>query len=36
VTVVPLTWQTCAVVLAKTTGLPDAPPVATSANVPFG
>ena len=36
VAVLPLTVQTAGVVLAKTTGLVDAPPVADSANVPFG
>ena len=36
VTVLPLTVQTAGVVLAKTTGLVDAPPVADRVNVPFG
>ena len=34
-TVLPVTVQTAGVVLAKTTGLVDAPPVADTANVPF-
>lgn len=36
VTVLPATVHTAGVVLAKTTGLADAPPVAERANVPFG
>ena len=36
VTVAPATEHTAGVVLPNTTGLPDAPPVAETANVPFG
>ena len=36
VTVLPATVHTAAVVLANTTGLPEAPPVADTLNVPPG